>query len=102
MSKNGRLSKFARYIQTFGKGLQGVIANANSGTIFAPNNEAFDKIPQGSLETLLGSNDGPRILGMHFVDQRIPAEDVRILNPQNKIKVTYSFTYIFFIENFYL
>jgi uncharacterized surface protein with fasciclin (FAS1) repeats len=81
------LSKFANYIQTFGAGLQGVIANADSGTIFAPNNDAFDRLSQSDLETLLGSKNGPRILGMHFINQRIPAEDVRILQPQNKIKV---------------
>jgi uncharacterized surface protein with fasciclin (FAS1) repeats len=85
--KAGRLSKFANYIQTFGAGLQGVIANADSGTIFAPNNDAFDRLSQSDLETLLGSKNGPRILGMHFINQRIPAEDVRILQPQNKIKM---------------
>lgn len=85
--KGGRLSKFARYVQTFGNGLQGVIANAASGTVFAPTNEAFDKIPQSELETMLGSSKGERILGMHFVNQRIPAEDVRILQPQNEMRM---------------
>ena len=28
-------------------------------------------------------------MGLHFVNQRIPAEDVRILQPQNAIKVRY-------------
>ena len=85
--KNGRLSKFASYVQTFGSGLQAVIANVESGTIFAPNNDAFDRISKYQLESLLGSEAGPRILGLHFIDQRIPAEDVRILQPQNEIKV---------------
>ena len=87
--KNGRLSKFASYVQTFGAGLQGVIANIESGTIFAPNNDAFDRLSQNELDSLLGSTEGPRILGLHFIDQRIPAEDVRILRPQNDIKVKY-------------
>ena len=87
--KNGRLSKFASYVQTFGAGLQGVIANIESGTIFAPNNDAFDRLSQNELDSLLGSTEGPRILGLHFIDQRIPAEDVRILRPQNDIKVNY-------------
>ena len=84
--KNGRLSKFANYIQQFGAGLDTVVASAESGTIFAPNNEAFDKLSQSELEILLGK-DGRRIMGLHFVDQLIPAEDVRILQPQNDIKV---------------
>ena len=63
-----------------------MVASAESGTIFAPNNEAFDKLSQSELETLLGT-DGRRIMGLHFVDQLIPAEDVRILQPQNDIKV---------------
>ena len=78
-------------MQTFGAGLQGVIANIESGTIFAPNNDAFDRLSQLELETLLGSKNGPRILGLHFVDQRIPAEDVRILQPQNAIKVNQNY-----------
>ena len=80
------MSKFANYIQQFGAGLDTVVASAESGTIFAPNNEAFDKLSQSELEILLGK-DGRRIMGLHFVDQLIPAEDVRILQPQNDIKV---------------
>ena len=85
--KNGRLSKFASYVQSFGAGLETEIGNVESGTIFAPNNDAFDRLSKSQLEALLGSAAGPRILGLHFIDQRIPAEDVRILQPQNKIKV---------------
>ena len=32
---------------------------------------------------------GATILGMHFLDQRIPAQDIRISNPQNEIKVSF-------------
>jgi len=85
--KNGRLSKFASYVQSFGAGLEAEIGNVESGTIFAPNNDAFDQLSKSQLEALLGSKAGPRILGLHFIDQRIPAEDVRILQPQNKIKM---------------
>ena len=81
------MSKFASYIQTYGSGLKDVIAGVESGTIFAPNNEAFDRLSQSQIEQLLESDAGPRLLGLHFIDQRIPAEDVRILQPQNAIKV---------------
>ena len=81
------MSKFASYVQSFGAGLEAEIGNVESGTIFAPNNDAFDQLSKSQLEALLGSKAGPRILGLHFIDQRIPAEDVRILQPQNKIKV---------------
>ena len=74
-------------MQSFGAGLETEIGNVESGTIFAPNNDAFDRLSKSQLEALLGSAAGPRILGLHFIDQRIPAEDVRILQPQNKIKV---------------
>ena len=94
--KNGRLSKFAGYVQTFGAGLKGVISQVESGTIFAPNNDAFDRLSQSQLEALLGSEVGPRILGLHFIDQRIPAEDVRILQPQNPIKVRWTLSFLFF------
>ena len=92
--KNGRLSKFASYVQSFGAGLETEIGNVESGTIFAPNNDAFDRLSQTQLEALLGSEAGPRILGLHFIDQRIPAEDVRILQPQNEIKVHYLHTWV--------
>merc|ERR1712051_162452 len=100
--KNGRLSKFASYVQTFGAGLKEVIGNVESGTIFAPNNDAFDRLSQTQLETLLGSEAGPRILGLHFIDQRIPAEDVRILQPQNEIKVHYLHTWVLIWSTPYL
>ena len=88
------MSKFASYVQSFGAGLEAEIGNVESGTIFAPNNDAFDRLSQTQLETLLGSEAGPRILGLHFIDQRIPAEDVRILQPQNEIKVHYLHTWV--------
>ncbi|NNF21231.1 MAG: fasciclin domain-containing protein [Saprospiraceae bacterium] len=34
-------------------GLQDVLTNAGPLTVFAPNNEAFDKLPEGTVETLL-------------------------------------------------
>ena len=34
-------------------GLQDVLTNAGPLTVFAPNNEAFDKLPEGTLDNLL-------------------------------------------------
>lgn len=34
-------------------GLQDVLTNAGPLTVFAPNNEAFEKLPEGTVETLL-------------------------------------------------
>ena len=90
-TKSGRLSTFSRYVRQYGAGLRAKIRDVQSGTVFAPSNEAFErlaqKMGQSELDRLLSSDRGPEILGMHFLDQRIPAEDIRIGNPQNEIKV---------------
>ena len=58
--------------------------------MFAPSNEAFERLEQelGEAEfKRMMEENGATILGMHFLDQRIPAQDIRISNPQNEIKV---------------
>ena len=51
-------------------------------------NKLFYKF-RTELEAALGDPvKGPRILGLHFVGQRISADDVRIHRPQNDFKVT--------------
>ena len=88
----GWLSTFARYVRLYGAGLSTILTEAHSGTVFAPSNEAFKalatKIGQKKLDDLLASpGEGARILGLHFVDQRVPSDDIRITQPQNDIKV---------------
>ena len=62
-----------------------------SGTVFAPSNEAFERLEREMGESefkRMMEESGATILGMHFLDQRIPAQDIRISNPQNEIKVS--------------
>ena len=95
MDNSGRLSKFAEYVSRYGESgtsgrLDEVIRSVQSGTVFAPSNEAFERLEQemgaDEFERMM-ETQGATILGMHFLDQRIPAQDIRISNPQNDIKV---------------
>lgn len=114
MDNSGRLSKFAEYVNTYGTATGGqlsdtirevqvypadlikrvyelsLIPHAQSGTVFAPSNEAFERLEREMGESefkRMMEESGPTILGMHFLNQRIPAQDIRISNPQNEIKV---------------
>jgi len=95
MDNSGRLSKFAEYVSRYGESgtsgrLDEVIRSVQSGTVFAPSNEAFERLEQemGADEfKRMMETQGATILGMHFLDQRIPAQDIRISNPQNDIKM---------------
>ena len=70
---------------------------ADGATLFAPSNEAFNRVAkqmggEARLEELLrGQKSNPKILGMHFIDEQIPATDIRITKPQNQIEVNSSF-----------
>jgi uncharacterized surface protein with fasciclin (FAS1) repeats len=71
-----RLSTLVSAIQA--AGLADVLASDEAGpfTVFAPTNEAFAKLPEGTLETLL-SEEGlvtlKSILTYHVVKDRVPA-----------------------------
>ena len=59
--------------------------------MFAPSNEAFERLEREMGESefkRMMEESGATILGMHFLDQRIPAQDIRISKPQNDIKVS--------------
>ena len=58
------------------------------GTLFVPSNDAFDMFSEKEIEDILEDEERAlTILGLHFIDQRIASDDVRILQPQNKEKV---------------
>lgn len=91
-SSGGRLSTFARYIRLYGGDLRAKLEGAATATVFAPSNEAFGKLfesmgGQQAVEELLAGDEGLKVLGLHFLDQLIPAEDIRIQDPQNGIKM---------------
>lgn len=84
----GRLSRFARYLRKHGSDLLEMIKETKSGTIFAPTNEAFDVLPETEIEKILEDPvRGRTMLGLHFINQRIASDDIRIVHPQNKDKV---------------
>lgn len=41
--------------------LEDVLSNAGPLTVFAPNNEAFEKLPEGTVETLLKPENKPKL-----------------------------------------
>ena len=112
---NGRLAKFSRYLRKHGgKGqkmqsrspehvdnnfvvMAGLLyefiekfesTEGQGGTLFVPSNDAFDMFSEKEIEDILEDEERAlTILGLHFIDQRIASDDVRILQPQNKEKV---------------
>ena len=50
--------------------------------MLVPTNEAFKSIPAEQLEAIL-TEEGQRILGLHFLDQSVQSDDIRIQQPQN-------------------
>ncbi|CAB4066813.1 FAS1 [Lepeophtheirus salmonis] len=84
--KMGRLSRFANYLSTKSPDLFEKIKESSSGTVFAPSNEAFDDMNPDELEELLSDPiKGQKIFGLHFIEQRISSNDIRILQPQNEL-----------------
>jgi uncharacterized surface protein with fasciclin (FAS1) repeats len=60
-------------------GLVGTLKGAGPFTVFAPTNEAFDKLPAGTVETLLKpENKGllTKVLTYHVVAGRLSATDL--------------------------
>src|ERR1700722_6924850 len=60
-------------------GLVGTLKGAGPYTVFAPTNEAFDKLPAGTVETLLKpENKGllTKVLTYHVVAGRLSATDL--------------------------
>lgn len=58
-------------------GLDSVLAHEKEVTVFAPTNEAFEKLPPGTLENLLQNKEQlASILKYHVVAGKLPAEKV--------------------------
>ncbi len=68
--------------------LYSCLRGAQIGTLFAPSNRAFTSVVESIL--LRDQEAAKRILGLHFVDQRIAGDDVRIHQPQNGLAVSQS------------
>lgn len=60
--------------------LEDVLSNAGPLTVFAPNNGAFDKLPEGTLETLLKKENLPtlaRIIKFHASPGSFTLESIK-------------------------
>lgn len=58
-------------------GLVDTLANGGPFTVFAPTDEAFDKLPEGTVEGLLEDEEQlKQILTYHVVEGQVLAEDV--------------------------
>jgi len=75
-------------------GMADVLANPGPLTVFAPNNEAFEKLPEGTVETLLKPENKStlmRIITNHANAGTYKAEDLKdglILDQATGVKVT--------------
>lgn len=69
-------------------GLVDTLKGAGPFTVFAPSDEAFDKLPAGTVEALLA--DIPKlssILTYHVVAGKVMASDVLTMDGQNAVTV---------------
>jgi len=60
-------------------GLVGTLSGPGPFTVFAPNNRAFDKLPDGTVPTLLKPENKDKLTGIltyHVVPGRLSAEDL--------------------------
>ena len=76
-------------MRLYGKDLKDKLSLSTGSTIFAPSNVAFNRTAkllggQDKLEELLKKQkDNPKILGLHFIEEQVPSNDIRITKPQN-------------------
>ena len=62
-------------------GLVGTLSGEGPFTIFAPTDEAFEKLPEGTLENLLEDREGlGKILTYHVVKGKVMSDQVVNLN----------------------
>jgi len=78
---NQRFKKFAEYVHR-SPALAQKLEAASRGTVFIPTNEAFKLLPGDKMDKAI-SADLERILGLHFLDQSVQSDDIRIQQPQN-------------------
>jgi uncharacterized surface protein with fasciclin (FAS1) repeats len=70
-------------------GLVDALKSANNITVFAPTNEAFAKLPKGTLEMLLKPENKEKlvaILKYHVVPKKVMAADVVALKTPTKVE----------------
>lgn len=80
----GQFTTLAKALEA--AGLVEVLKGSDKYTVFAPTDEAFAKLPAGTLETLLKPENKEKlkaILLYHVVKGKVEAKDVMKLNGQN-------------------
>ena len=67
-------------------GLVGTLSGEGPFTVFAPTDEAFEKLPEGTLENLLEDREGlGKILTYHVVKGKVMSDQVVNLNKAETI-----------------
>lgn len=77
VKKDDRFSTFAKALEA--AEMEDALDNSGSYTVFAPTNDAFDALPEGTLESLLESANQDRlrdILNYHIVEEKLMSDDV--------------------------
>jgi uncharacterized surface protein with fasciclin (FAS1) repeats len=70
-------------------GLEGVLTNDGPFTVFAPTDEAFAKLPEGTVESLLANPEQlKKVLLYHVVSGNVMASDVVKLNSAQTLNGT--------------
>jgi len=78
---NQRFKRFAEYVHR-SPALSEKLQTWSRGTVFIPTNEAFKLLPGDKMDQAI-SADLERILGLHFLDQSVQSDDIRVLHPQD-------------------
>ena len=76
LSADGRFTTFVTVLQA--AELNGTLRDDGPYTVFAPDDDAFNKLPNGTVETLLNTPQGQlsQILTYHIADGKIMAVDL--------------------------
>lgn len=78
VTSDSRFSTLATALDS--AGLVGTLQSGGPYTVFAPTNEAFDALPEGTLPELLNPENEERlqtILTYHVTDQALPASELQ-------------------------
>ncbi|WP_157982793.1 fasciclin domain-containing protein [Aliidiomarina minuta] len=75
--EDDRFSTFAEALKA--ADMEDALDSDGSYTLFAPTNDAFDALPEGTLESLLESDNQDRlrdILSYHIVEEKLMSDDI--------------------------
>jgi uncharacterized surface protein with fasciclin (FAS1) repeats len=77
LEENINLSIFTRLVNL--SGLRNDFSSTIDITVFAPTNEAFEKVPKKTLDGLMGNKEAlAKVIRYHVIDRIVPINDIPI------------------------